>query len=358
MVDFFLVNYFTANRLQNIVSTINASSPTANIYIIDNSNNDVEYDFLNKISGFNTKIFHARSNIGFGAACNILYEKSNSEYIFLLNPDIHLNVDCIPTMLLLMQNNPRIAACSPKQYWDSSLEWLLPPAWLPTGIDEWALTYANYNRNYQEKLSFAYQNLSKNLWLNPGKFIFQKALSGSALLIRRSVAQKVGGLFDSNFFMYYEDSDLCLRLRNSGLSMAISTESYIIHDFIHNENKIRMMEESKLMYFEKHFNHNGQWKKRLQKLNDAKYDFYMFDFKPLPTTSHHMKIPNQLANEEWFCEISPSPLLIPSITKLGKGPILWIDFANIKKLLGNLNVYMRISKLNFDRNYKSHYFIF
>lgn len=358
MVDIFFVNYFTSNRLQNLVSTINASLPTANIFIIDNSNNDAEYDILNQIAGFNIKIFQTSSNIGFGAACNILFEKSNSEYIFLLNPDIHLNVDCMPTMLLLMQNNPRIAACSPKQYWDSSLEWLLPPAWLPTGIDEWALTFANYNANYQEKLSFAYRNLSKNLWLNTGKFIIQKALSGSALLIRRSAAQKVGGLFDNKFFMYYEDSDLCLRLRNSGLSMAISTESYIIHDFIHNENKIRMMEESKSIYFEKHFNHKGQWKKRLEKLNDTKKDFCMFNFTPISTTSHYLKVPHQLEHGEWFCEISPSPLLIPSITKLGKGPILWMDFENIKKTLGNLNTYMRISKINTKGNFYSYYFVF
>jgi len=53
-------------------------------------------------------------------------------------------------------------------------------------------------------------------------------LSGCAMLIRRSVLARVG-LFDERFFMYYEDSDYCLRTRQAGFRMLVVPQARIWH---------------------------------------------------------------------------------------------------------------------------------
>ncbi len=53
-------------------------------------------------------------------------------------------------------------------------------------------------------------------------------VSGCAMLIKRVVLEKVG-LFDESFFMYYEDSDYCLRVRRAGFSLWVVPAARLWH---------------------------------------------------------------------------------------------------------------------------------
>ena len=53
-------------------------------------------------------------------------------------------------------------------------------------------------------------------------------VSGCALLLRRSLIDRIGGL-DENFFMYAEDSDLCLRAWQSGAEVHYVPDAEIVH---------------------------------------------------------------------------------------------------------------------------------
>jgi GT2 family glycosyltransferase len=53
-------------------------------------------------------------------------------------------------------------------------------------------------------------------------------LSGASLLIRRGALLSVG-LLDEGFFMYWEDTDYCFRLRKAGLLLAVASESRVLH---------------------------------------------------------------------------------------------------------------------------------
>jgi N-acetylglucosaminyl-diphospho-decaprenol L-rhamnosyltransferase len=53
-------------------------------------------------------------------------------------------------------------------------------------------------------------------------------VSGCALIIRRSVFQEIEG-FDENFFLYFEDVDLCKRVKNKGYKVIVDNRTSIIH---------------------------------------------------------------------------------------------------------------------------------
>jgi GT2 family glycosyltransferase len=57
------------------------------------------------------------------------------------------------------------------------------------------------------------------------------AASGAALVVRRGDWDAVGG-FDERFFMYYEDVDLCLRLRRRGRAIGIVPAARVDHDYV------------------------------------------------------------------------------------------------------------------------------
>jgi len=59
----------------------------------------------------------------------------------------------------------------------------------------------------------------------PGLF-----LSGAAFLVDRDVLERVGGLFDPDFWAYAEDTDLSLRLHAAGLRVVTAGDATILHD--------------------------------------------------------------------------------------------------------------------------------
>ncbi|MFM7373510.1 MAG: glycosyltransferase family 2 protein, partial [Sphaerospermopsis kisseleviana] len=79
---------------------------------------------------------------------------------------------------------------------------------------------------------------------------------GAALFIRADLFHSLGG-FDENFFMYFEESDLCQRVKNKGYKILYTPQVSLIHIRGHSVNKIanKMVVEyrlSQIYYYKKH----------------------------------------------------------------------------------------------------------
>ena len=53
-------------------------------------------------------------------------------------------------------------------------------------------------------------------------------VSGSCILVRREAFSEIGG-FDERYFLYWEDADLCRRLRNAGWSIRFRPDTRVVH---------------------------------------------------------------------------------------------------------------------------------
>lgn len=61
-------------------------------------------------------------------------------------------------------------------------------------------------------------------------------VSGCAMLIKKSVLEKIG-FFNEKYFFYFEDVDFCLRAKKAGFTVACEPKSIVLHQLVEGENK-------------------------------------------------------------------------------------------------------------------------
>ncbi len=191
----------------SIGSVLLEKSEIHQLFLVDNSSTDrlrKHYDAL-------TTYIYPGKNLGFGAANNIAMRRSIDEsvdYHLLVNPDIYFNQGTIRELLDFMDAHPDVGLVSPKVVYPNGTTQHLCKL-IPTPADLIGRRFLGWGpfkqltdrRNEFFELQFSgYEALME-----------VPILSGSFMLIRTSVLEKVG-LFDERFFLYLEDFDLCRRI--------------------------------------------------------------------------------------------------------------------------------------------------
>lgn len=346
MITSIVVNFYCASMTTRAVKSLLHDMPDAAIIVVDNSADSGELAILRANLSFpRVQILASPRNIGFGAACNLGMQRSQTDYIFLLNPDAYVVPGCLARLHACMENSNRLAAVSPMQWWDEEGQWLLPPAWLPTGPGMSAIEVAYRSERRAWDLSMAFRKLALLAWTSDTGHIKQRALSGGALMLRRSALPSSEELFDPAFFMYYEDSDLCLRLRQAGWTLGLATDAAIVHEWIHAPKKSTLMEESKKIYLDKHFRDSAQWESRMNARIATRPAFgNPLNAVPLESGTPGLEVPISLQSQ-WLLEVSPSPLLIPAIGHIGKGPRARLP-SDLMQRLGSGPIYVRLGPID------------
>lgn len=149
---------------------------------------------------------------GFGANHNAAFALAGGGYFCVLNPDIRLNANPFPSLIAALTDAkvgvaaPRITSPSGETE-DSARRF--PTLWV---ILRKAFTGTQYH-DYQVT----------NAPLHP------EWVAGMFMLFRSEVFRQLGG-FDERYFLYYEDVDLCLRLRRLGYDALLEPRAVALHD--------------------------------------------------------------------------------------------------------------------------------
>ena len=340
-----VVNYFCAQQTLEAVRSFSEQCPDGQIVVVDNSANPQELQTLRQDLPRAVLLIQQPENSGFAVACNAALTHCNKEFVLLLNPDAILLPDCVAELTHCLRTHEALGAVSPVQYWDRAQRWQLPPAWLPTGVGHWALTVAAQSHRSALRLSQAYRALALQLWGPESESVIpQRALSGGALMLRQSALQDVGQLFDPAYFMYYEDSDLCLQLRRRGWKLAIARHARVVHEWEHSDSKIQMMEKSRGLYFSKNFAGRGQWENRLKQASLQGGLDNPLNADVLKRGAPAIAVPEQW-QEAWVLEASPSPLLIPALGQIGSGATANIDWHLMRRMGEHGRIHLRLGPL-------------
>lgn len=191
--------------------------------VIDNNSQDGSAEAIEQ--AFPQVELHAlEDNLGFAGANNFAAELAKSEWILLLNPDTVVLRKGIERMLDFAIKRDELCVVGGRTYFaDERLNptscWGEPSLWSSFCIGT--------------GLSSVFR---RSLWLDPeslGKWPRDtvrevEIISGCLLLIPAALWQKLGG-FDTGFFMYSEDVDLCMRARMEGAKLFICPDAEIIH---------------------------------------------------------------------------------------------------------------------------------
>jgi len=262
-------------------------------------------------------------NMGFGFACNQAFEEFESDGILLINPDAQLLPGCLKQLQKTLFLDRKVAAISPQLFWDDDREFYLPPPYPMALFEFQALLVSRGARAWSSRLlSFLWRKKSIKLWQSEKPMVV-KNLSGGLALLDRQAVLRAGGLFDPRFFLYYEDTDLFLRLTGRGYRLLIEPRAAAIHYYDQCGRqelleKRRHMADSHNTFLEKH---GSIWKHRTKKILERflrpAMDENGFN-GPVFNGPFFLNVPPSFG-QNWLFEWSPNPDLVPAAGRFGSG---------------------------------------
>ncbi|MCF8127560.1 MAG: glycosyltransferase family 2 protein [Deltaproteobacteria bacterium] len=323
-----IVNYkSSALTLQAVKSVLESQSlGPVNVVVVDNSAEPEEAETLRAELPPKAILQINPRNMGFGAACNQAFEAFDSDQILLINPDARLLPGCLKQLQKTLFFGRKIAAVSPQIFWDDEQVFYLPPPY-PTVLFEFRPLLASWGSQawINRFISLSWRRHSIKIWRSD-KPVEVSNLSGGLVLLDRKAVQKTGGLFDPRFFLYFEDTDLFLRLKRNGSRLLIEPRARAIHYFDQCgrdqwQEKRRLMEESQTLFLGKHGNTRVA---ALKKIFERFYHpamgrerFQSPDFE----SPFSLKVPSHF-QKNWLFEWSPNPDMTPSAARFGTGPAM------------------------------------
>lgn len=211
-----IVNYNAGQFLLNCLESIEKVKNEADIkvFVVDNHSTD-DSVILAKKRFKQIEYILNKDNAGFGRAHNQVLRKVDSGYILILNPDTVIEKNVLSTMLDFMDNNLEVGAATCEIVFTDGNVDLTAHRGFPTPLASLLYFLGNDSK---------YHLSNKNL-----KTIHEvDAISGSFFLTKVEVLQKAG-LFDEDYFMYAEDIDLSLRIKQAGYKIMYVPTVKILH---------------------------------------------------------------------------------------------------------------------------------
>jgi GT2 family glycosyltransferase len=219
-----VVNWNSAGFVRKCLASIRRQKHdlSIEIIVIDNCSKDgcgamIAAEFPD------VRFIQADANIGFANANNLAFEQSHGELLLFLNPDTEVGELAIERMVNATTQIPDAGLVGPLLLnsdlsVQTSCIQRFPTIWKIL-LDSDAL------RNLLPKWSLWG---TRPLFDSPCARIAVEAVSGACQMMRRDVFQRAG-LYNSAYFMYVEDVDLCRRVRELGLKTYHVGDAVVVH---------------------------------------------------------------------------------------------------------------------------------
>lgn len=211
-----IVNWNTHDALRNCLESIYAPTGVClETVVVDNASEDGSVKMVERTFP-QVRLIENPSNVGFAKAGNQGMLLSRGDYILLLNSDAQIEEQALARMMGFMQEHREAAAMGPRLLLRDGR-----PQPYSFGGDP-TLGYL-LRRGLNLVLAKRYlhdwgtEEIAEVDWV-----------SGASLVLRRSALEETG-LLDENFFLYFEDNDLCLRLRQKGWKVYFNPRVEVVH---------------------------------------------------------------------------------------------------------------------------------
>lgn len=220
-----ILNFNTKEYLRSCLQSIKQSKDNLNkeIYVVDNASIDRSAEMVKKHFP-EIKLLQSKRNIGYAAGNNLALKKAKGNYILLLNSDTKIFPDTLSKMIKYMDDHPEVGASTCRVELENGK---LDPACHRGFPTPWAsLTYFLGLENLFPKTK-AFGQYHQG-WKDVTKTHEIDSPVGAFYLTRKRILDKTG-LLDERFFMYAEDLDLSMRIKNKGWKIMFVPDSKIIH---------------------------------------------------------------------------------------------------------------------------------
>ncbi|UCD06629.1 MAG: glycosyltransferase family 2 protein [candidate division WOR-3 bacterium] len=245
-----IVNFNTRDFVNICLSSIYARPFVGKleVIVVDNDSRDGSVEMLR--SKFkDVRLILNRRNIGFAAANNQGARIAAGEYFLLLNPDTELLGDALNTLYLFISSHPNVAIVAPLLV-DESHSNQASCRKFPTIWQE-VVKAVGAPRYLPNHPIFGFSSISD--YENDCEI---DQPQGACLLVRKDALDS-GIVFDEQFYMYYEEVDLCYRIKKRGWGIWFVPGAHVVHfsgkSFSRNMPRmIFHIYRSKFLFFKKH----------------------------------------------------------------------------------------------------------
>ncbi len=217
IVSIIIVSWNTPGPLGDCLSSIRkeAEAIGAEIIVVDNASTDHTAEMVARDYP-QVKLICNQTNMGFGAANNQGTRASSGAYTLFLNSDTIVPQGALTELLRFMDSRPRAAACGPRLAKSTGNAQPFAFGGDPTPGYLFARGWTRLLL-YRPLHDWETRIVQTVDWV-----------SGACLMARRQALDQMGG-FDEGFFMYFEDNDLCLRLRRASWQVWYNPAVTITH---------------------------------------------------------------------------------------------------------------------------------
>jgi GT2 family glycosyltransferase len=216
-----IVAYRSGERV--VTAARSAHAAGAEVVVVNNSPGDGAAGAIGA-SVPDARVIEAPGNLGFAAGSNRAAEGAETDYLLFLNPDARIPADDLAALVAYLDANPGAAIVGPAlRRPDGSPQPSIRRD--PTAAAtlhqytafRWLFLFRGAYRRYR----------SPELPGDGPRSV--PVLMGSVLLVRRDRFEALGG-FDERYFMYYEEADLCRRMRDAGGEVVFLPDAMATHE--------------------------------------------------------------------------------------------------------------------------------
>jgi hypothetical protein len=222
-VSVVIVSFNTRALLRECIDTVKIQrGVTFETLVVDNNSRDGSAEML--MADYpDVRVIASKVNLGFAGANNAAFAFVRGRYVVLLNSDAFFPPGLLEDAVGRMDDAPDVGLAGAMLIGRDGIQ--QPSARLFPSLLNDALCLTGLSSRYPKSRFFG---RADRTWADPLKEADIDWVPGAFSIIRRDVLERVG-YFDERFFLYYEEVDLCLRIKAAGYKVVYWPELRVVH---------------------------------------------------------------------------------------------------------------------------------
>lgn len=255
MLSVLIVNWNTRDYLRACLFSLRRACAGLEheIIVVDNASSDSSATMVQ--SEFPEVVLIANDrNYGYATGNNQAYERARGEFVWLLNPDTEILDDAPQQLIAFMEQHAGCGAVASALIDARSHRPQRSCRTFPTPGALWAEALG-LARRFPRSRRFGFYRMG---WWSYGDTRPVEQPQASSLLLRRAAIERCGELFDPQFPIFFNDVDLCWRLRTAGWTVWYLATARVRHwggasTSQAGPSMIRESHHSLLRFYRKHY---------------------------------------------------------------------------------------------------------
>jgi GT2 family glycosyltransferase len=259
-VSIVIVSFNTRDVLRECLLSVyrEVRSMPVQVIVIDNGSTDGSPAMIEREYP-EVKLIRSEVNLGFGPANNLAIQSAGGRYVVLLNSDAFLTEGSLSRSVAHMDSNSRAGLAGGRLIGRDG-SWQPSARMFPTVLGD-LIVMSGLAAKFPRSRFFG---RADRTWANDMEAAKVDWVPGAYSIIRSEVLAKIG-LFDPRFFLYYEEVDLCKRIKQNGYAIWYWPDIAVVHIGGESSRQLRSLEMSRsgsqlhlwrmrsmLLYYRKH----------------------------------------------------------------------------------------------------------